>query len=77
MTAERIDASQPEDALITRPDFDVCVRRLPLGGYIFATRLMAGCPLEDAAAEASASCISAGLIGAASSVMIFSLEEGV
>jgi hypothetical protein len=45
----RIDASRPEDALITRPEFDVTVRRLPPGGAIFATRLAAGEPLGEAA----------------------------
>ena len=46
---ERIDASVPEDALITRPDLDVVVRRLPPGGAVFLTRLMAGQSLGEAA----------------------------
>jgi Putative DNA-binding domain len=48
----RIDASTPEDALITRPEFDVFVRRLPPGGAIFATSLRSGRPLGEAAAAA-------------------------
>jgi hypothetical protein len=49
---ERIDASAPEDALITRPDHDVVVRRLPPGGAAFLTSLVAGQPLGEAAALA-------------------------
>ncbi|MGY8682856.1 DNA-binding domain-containing protein [Bradyrhizobium sp. UFLA05-153] len=48
----RIDASTPEDALITRPDVEVVVRQLPPGGAIFISCLMAGCPLGEAAAMA-------------------------
>lgn len=48
----RIDASTAEDALITRPGFDVIVRHLPPGGAVFATCLTEGRPLGDAAASA-------------------------
>ncbi|MBR0724637.1 HvfC/BufC N-terminal domain-containing protein [Bradyrhizobium manausense] len=48
----RIDASTPEDALITRPEFDVVVRHLPPGGAVFAASLMSGQPLGAAAAAA-------------------------
>jgi Putative DNA-binding domain len=48
----RIDASIPEDALITRPDLDVVLRRLPPGGAEFLENLMAGRPLGEAAASA-------------------------
>jgi hypothetical protein len=48
----RIDASTPEDALITRPEFDVVVRHLPAGGAVFATCLTEGRPLGEAAASA-------------------------
>jgi hypothetical protein len=50
----RIDASEAEDALITRPDFDVIVRHLPAGGGVFARELMAGRTLGEAAASALA-----------------------
>jgi hypothetical protein len=50
----RIDASQAEDALITRPDLDVVVRHLPAGGAVFARDLMAGRTLGEAAASALA-----------------------
>ncbi|PPQ14888.1 DUF2063 domain-containing protein [Bradyrhizobium sp. AC87j1] len=50
----RIDASTPEDALITRPEFDVTVRRLPPGGAVFADGLISGRPLGEAAASALA-----------------------
>jgi hypothetical protein len=49
---DRIDASTPEDALITRPDFDVAVRLLPAGGAIFLTCLTSGYSLGEAAASA-------------------------
>lgn len=50
--ASRIDASTPEDALITRPGFDVIVRHLPPGGAVFAICLKEGRPLGEAAASA-------------------------
>ena len=50
--ADRIDASVPEDALITRPDLDVVVRHLPPGGAVFLTSLMAGRSFGEAAASA-------------------------
>jgi Putative DNA-binding domain len=50
--ADRIDASVPEDALITRPDLDVVVRHLPPGGAVFLTYLIAGRSLGEAAALA-------------------------
>ncbi|MCK1710296.1 MULTISPECIES: DNA-binding domain-containing protein [unclassified Bradyrhizobium] len=49
---ERIDGSTPEDALITRAEFDVVVRHLPPGGAVFAASLMSGRPLGEAAASA-------------------------
>lgn len=48
----RIDASTPEDALVTRAEFDVVVRHLPPGGAAFASSLMSGRPLGEAAARA-------------------------
>ena len=48
----RIDASIPEDALITRPDFEVMLRRLPPGGATFIESLMSGRSLGEAAASA-------------------------
>jgi len=47
-----IDASTPEDALITRPDLDVVLRRLPPGGATFIESLISGRSLGEAAAEA-------------------------
>lgn len=51
-SSERIDASTPEDALITRPEFDVVVQRLPPGGAVFLDGLMSGRTLAEAAAAA-------------------------
>jgi hypothetical protein len=48
----RIDASSPQDALITRPDLDVVVRHLPTGGAAFLLNLMSGQSLGEAAALA-------------------------
>lgn len=47
-----IDGSTPEDALITRPAFDVAVRHLPPGGAVFLDSLMSGRALGEAAASA-------------------------
>jgi hypothetical protein len=49
---DTIDASAPEDALITRPDLDVCLRRLLPGGATFIEGLMSGRSLGEAAASA-------------------------
>jgi hypothetical protein len=51
-TSGQIDASAPEDALITRPDADVVVRHLPDAAAAFLKSLMAGRPLGEAAASA-------------------------
>jgi hypothetical protein len=48
----RIDASEAEDALVTRPALDVVVRRLPPGGAAFLQRLIGGEPLGVAASAA-------------------------
>ncbi len=50
----RIEAAEPEDALVTRPYLEVVVRRLPPGGAVFLTRLIAGELLGAAAATALA-----------------------
>jgi Putative DNA-binding domain len=49
---KRIETFIPEDALITRPDQEVIVRRLPPGGAEFLAQLLRGQPLGDAAALA-------------------------
>jgi hypothetical protein len=50
-----VDASRPEDALITRPQLDVAVRRLPPGGAAFLQALIGAAPLASAVVEAVAS----------------------
>jgi hypothetical protein len=50
-----IETVEPQDALITRPGFDVTVRHLPPGGAVFLSSLFAGETLEIAAAAAIAS----------------------
>ncbi|WOS65286.1 HvfC/BufC N-terminal domain-containing protein [Sinorhizobium fredii] len=52
----RIDATAPESALVTRPALEVEVRCLAPGADRFLGRLMAGEPLEAAAATASGCC---------------------
>lgn len=47
-----IEAIDPEDALITRPDMEVVVRHLPPGGAEFLIFLISGEPLGVAAARA-------------------------
>jgi hypothetical protein len=50
--ARHVEVVEPEDALLTRPALEVEVRRLPPGGAIFLTRLIAGESLGAAASEA-------------------------
>lgn len=50
----RIEEAEPEDALAARPHLEVVVRRLPPGGAVFLTQLIAGEPLGAAAAAAFA-----------------------
>jgi hypothetical protein len=47
-----IENALPEDALITRPDIEVVVRYLPVGGATFLSSLISGSPLGEAAAAA-------------------------
>ena len=47
-----INAAEPECALITRPEYDVVVRRLPPGGAEFILALLDGRPLGAAVASA-------------------------
>ncbi len=47
-----VDASEPEDGLVTRPEQEVVVRRLPAGGAEFLTSLIAGETLVKAASAA-------------------------
>jgi Putative DNA-binding domain len=49
-----VRSSAAEDALITRPEMDVVVRRLPPGGAAFLTNLIDGMTLQAAAAAAFA-----------------------
>jgi hypothetical protein len=53
---DKIDAGEPEDGLITRPGFEVDVRRLPAGGADFLSALIAGDPLGVAAGSAFEAC---------------------
>ncbi|MEQ1524656.1 MAG: DUF2063 domain-containing protein, partial [Aestuariivirga sp.] len=50
----RIEAADPEDALVTRPGLEVAVRHLPPGGAVFLLHLIAGETLGAAAAAAFA-----------------------
>src|SRR5271170_692470 len=47
-----VNVSESEDAVITRPDLDVVVRRLPDGGAVFLTHLASGETLGEAATVA-------------------------
>ena len=51
-----IRETEPEDALITRPGFEVVVRHLPPGGAVFLSRLVAGETFGAAAEAAFAHC---------------------
>lgn len=48
----RIETNEPEDALITRPELEVMVRRLPPGGVIFLNAIISGETLGTAATAA-------------------------
>jgi hypothetical protein len=50
--ASHVEGGGPEDALLTRPALEVEVRRLPSGGAIFLSHLIAGEPLGAAASAA-------------------------
>jgi len=52
-SAARIESSNPQDTLITRPGMDVEVRRLPPGGAAFLLSLLGGDTLGVAASEAT------------------------
>jgi hypothetical protein len=52
----KINADEPEDALITRAGFEVDVRRLPVGGAEFLSSLIAGETLGVAAGAAVEAC---------------------
>jgi len=75
-----IDATTPEDALITRPGLDVVVRRLPPGGAMFLTQLVSGETLGAAAAaafEASASFdLSANIAGIVEAGAFTAIQHG-
>ena len=47
-----LNVNEPDDALITRPDLDVVVRRVPDGGAVFLTHLASGETLGEAATAA-------------------------
>src|SRR5258706_11355265 len=51
-SASRVEVVEAEDALLTSPALDVEARRLPPGGAIFVTRLIAGDSLGTAASAA-------------------------
>jgi Putative DNA-binding domain len=66
---DKINAGEPEDGLVTRPGFEVEVRRLPAGGAEFLSALIAGETLGVAADAALQACPSFD-IGAAIAGMI-------
>jgi hypothetical protein len=47
-----VHSSEPEDALVTRPGYDVIVSRLPAGGAAFLIALLAGESLGEAVTSA-------------------------
>lgn len=49
-----VEATEPEDALVTRPGLEVAVRHLPTGGAVFLLHLIAGGTLGEAASAAFA-----------------------
>jgi hypothetical protein len=59
----RIEATAPENALVTRPALEVTIRSLPPGGAVFLTHLIEGKPFGAAAAAALADCAAFDLSG--------------
>lgn len=53
-TVSSVDLSEPEDALIARPEMEVEVRRLPPGAFAFLAALSGGHSLGKAASRAMA-----------------------
>jgi hypothetical protein len=76
----KINAGEPEDALITRAGFEVDVRRLPAGGAEFLSALIAGETLGAAADTAQQACpsfdIAAAIAGMIEAGALTSLEIG-
>jgi hypothetical protein len=76
----RIEATEPEDALVTRPRLEVIVRRLPPGGAVFLTGLIAGEPLGVAAtaalADSSAFDLSANIAGMLEAGAFIAIHQG-
>ena len=73
-------ASDPEDALITRPDHDVIVSRLPAGGAIFLIQLLKGASLSEATEaaieETSSFDLPANLAGMISTGVFTAIQHG-
>jgi hypothetical protein len=73
-------SSEPEDALVTRPEQEVIVTRLPAGGFVFLSTLIKGASLGEAAAialEESASFdLAANLVGMISAGVFTAIQYG-
>jgi len=77
----RIEATEPEDALVTRPGLEVTVRHLPSGGAAFLSCLIAGGTLGIAAAAGYAGSsqfdLSANITGMIEAGAFTSANQGV
>jgi hypothetical protein len=73
-------SSEPEDALVTRPEQDVVVSRLPAGGATFLIDLLEGASLSDAVAaafqEAPSFDLQANLAGMISAGVFTAVQHG-
>jgi hypothetical protein len=73
-------SSEPEDALVTRPEQDVVVSRLPPGGATFLISLLEGASLGEAVAAASQEApsfdLQANLAGMISAGVFTAIEHG-
>jgi len=73
-------SSEPEDALVTRPEQDVVVSRLPPGGATFLNSLLEGASLGEAVAaafqEAPSFDLQANLAGMISAGVFTAIEHG-
>lgn len=75
-----LHSSEAEDALVTRPDHDVVVSKLPAGGAVFLMRLILGATLGEAAEaafeETSSFDLPANLAGMISAGAFTALQTG-
>jgi hypothetical protein len=76
----RLRSSEPQDALVTRPEQEVIVSHLPAGGATFLTGLLTGGSLGESVAaafqEAPSFDLQANMVGMISAGVFAALQHG-